>query len=150
MDRTERGIHRGGLGMNLRAGLVLESVGDELLVLDTETGAIHRLLPEAAQYLRMVERGEIATDIRASQTLHDLIDAGLIEVPPTSEGPHGLTRRQMLGVAAATVGAVSVITAALPSAAAAATVVPVPMQLQSPVYWGDNGDNSTYIYVRWQ
>ncbi|HWJ63227.1 MAG TPA: hypothetical protein VNS19_14750, partial [Acidimicrobiales bacterium] len=94
-------------------GLIVEAVGDELLVCAPDGGEVHRLAGPARGTFEAVASGAPATDQPA---LHALEALGLVASTRSS-----LTRRQLLVGAATTLGAVGIATVILPDAAAAAS-----------------------------
>lgn len=98
----------------LRPGLRVDRVGTEAVVLDGRAGVVHRLTGDAAEVLtELVMRGRDVADLPAR--LADAV-AGLREVGVLRPG---IGRRRVLGTA--TVGALGIMSLALPSALVAAS-----------------------------
>lgn len=133
--------------MRVREGLVVEHVGDEILVLDPVAGSVHRLVGEPAKMFDHLHTGADSSRAWSSLVATQLIDAELVEIDEDTPAHEGLTRRQMLATAAAVTAAAGVFSVALPSPAAAGSVIPppVPLVLTLPMYYGDG-----LIYAVWQ
>jgi hypothetical protein len=125
----------------VRSGLLVESTGDEVVAVDESTNEVFALDPAAACVFTHADGtrdvAELVTVLRASvdpsaeaeavwSILDRLADAGLIETrvaPPA--GSSRLNRRSLLrkgAVGSAAFGAGVVVTALIPTAAAAASV----------------------------
>jgi len=132
-------------------GLLIEEVGDELLICDPDSNRAHSLNPFAARVWQACD-GETTSEAlveklgsdreSVAHALAELSDCELLErTGPPIVGNGGVTRRD-LGVRAAKVGAAAaVISVALPVAEAAATPTPA----QCLLYTDQDCDNCTNI-----
>ena len=132
-------------------GLLIEEVGDELLICDPDSNRAHSLNGFAARVWQACD-GETTSEAlveklgsdreSVAHALAELSDSELLErTGPPIVGNGGVTRRD-LGVRAAKVGAAAaIITVALPVAEAAATPTPA----QCLLYTDSDCDNCTNI-----
>jgi hypothetical protein len=132
-------------------GLLIEEVGDELLICDPDSNRAHSLNAFAARVWQACD-GETTSEAlvvklgsdrdSVARALAELSDCELLErTGPPIVGNGGVTRRD-LGVRAAKVGAAAaVISVALPVAEAAATPTPA----QCLLYTDQDCDNCTNI-----
>jgi hypothetical protein len=102
-------------------GLVTEEIGQEILVCDTDLAVVHRVSGPAADVLRQV----LATGGEPVALEGDDITSGLVAagVLVSAEVPADLVSRRSFVSAAAAVGAIGIVTLALPRAAAASSTV---------------------------
>jgi hypothetical protein len=118
-------------------GLLVEAVGEETVIFDTETRASHALKPLAAAVyayadgsnsaaeiaeLASYRLATVVTEADVSEVIELLGELNLIEAPQLEERAHGLSRRDALKTfAAAGVGAALITTVSASSAMAATT-----------------------------
>jgi len=102
-------------------GLVTEEIGQEILVCDTDLALVHRVSGPAADVLRQV----LATGGEPVALESDDITSGLVAagVLVAAGAPGDLVSRRSFVSGAAAVGAIGIVTLALPRAAAASSVV---------------------------
>jgi hypothetical protein len=102
-------------------GLVTEEIGREILVCDADLALVHRVSGRAADVLRQVlaNRGEPAA-LESDDITSGLVAAGVLVA---AGAPGDLVSRRSFVNAAAAVGAMGIVTLALPRAAAASSVV---------------------------
>lgn len=105
------------LGLNNR--VVMDTLGDEVLVLDGDNGVVHRLTGPIAGYALSLREG--AAELEDDDYTRALIDAGIaVEVTSTDEKSGGISRRSALGaLVGVSAGAATLL---LPSAADAVSV----------------------------
>jgi len=111
-------------------GLVTEEIGQEILVCDTDLAVVHRVSGPAADVLRQV----LATGGGPAALESDDITSGLVAagVLVAADAPADLVSRRSFVSAAAAVGAMGIVTLALPRAAAASSVVDPSLVPPSP------------------
>lgn len=137
--------------IRLRDGLRVEDLGDEIVILDADGDALHRVDGDATAAVRLLQDGVARRDIPAELTdaVTSLADAGLVD------GPNHLSRRAALvsggGIA---LTAATVTTFALADPAAASTmcamgVTPSDTQIidTSGPYSHTTGPNQTSLAV---
>lgn len=117
----------------LNPTLIIEELGDELLICDTEYSLVHRLEGEPAHMVKAFRaHGESPCEMPPSPTLDALVGAGIVLSVIPTESDQGssmrlppLSRRKLMryGAVATTVG---LATLALPEAAAAQSVPDIP------------------------
>jgi hypothetical protein len=100
-------------------GLVTEEIGQEILVCDTDLAVVHRVSGPAADVLRQVlaNRGAPAA-LESDDITSGLVAAGVLIA---ADAPGDLVSRRSFVSAAAAVGAIGIVTLALPRAAAASS-----------------------------
>ena len=105
--------------LSLNDRVVLDTLGDEVLVLDGDNGVVHRLTGPIAGYALSLRDG--VGELEDDEYTRALIDAGIaVEVTSTDEKSGGISRRSALGVlVGASAGAATLL---LPSAADAVSV----------------------------
>jgi len=100
-------------------GLVTEEIGQEILVCDTDLAVVHRVSGPAADVLRQVlaNRGAPAA-LESDDITSGLVTAGVLV---SADAPADDVTRRSFVRAAAAVGAMGIVTLALPRAAAASS-----------------------------
>jgi len=102
-------------------GLVTEEIDQEILVCDTDLAVVHRVSGPAADVLRQVlASGGAPAALQDDDVTSGLVTAGVLVA---ADAPADLFSRRSFVNAAAAVGAMGIVTLALPRAAAASSVV---------------------------
>jgi hypothetical protein len=100
-------------------GLVTEEIGQEILVCDTDLAVVHRVSGPAADVLRQVlASGGAPVALESDDITSGLVAAGVLVA---ADAPGDLVSRRSFVGAAAAVGAMGIVTLALPRAAAASS-----------------------------
>jgi len=100
-------------------GLVTEEIGQEILVCDTDLAVVHRVSGPAADVLRQVlATGGAPVALESDDITSGLVTAGVLVA---ADAPADLVSRRSFVSAAAAVGAIGIVTLALPRAAAASS-----------------------------
>ena len=103
--------------LQLRDGLRVDDLDDEIVVLDPDGELVHRVTGDAAALLRLADdRGGIEVPDDLCVGVDDLVDAGLVDAPA------GWTRRKAMLAGGAVWAAATVSTFALADPAAASTM----------------------------